>query len=91
MTTDKPKTQACHILTLINGKTEELMDLIEIKGFDLNKFCVQFDVPVESDPEMLDRYAVGPDDAQFVIDAIGVVIAFDFAKYAYFIEAAERH
>ena len=40
---------------------------------------------------MLDRYAVGPDDAQFVIDAIGVVIAFDFAKYAYFIEAAERH
>lgn len=80
----------CHILAVYDGVTEELTEAEEIRLFDLHTFRQQFDVPVETDPEMLDRYAVGPDDASFVCKAIGRQISFDFSRFAYFIEAAKR-
>jgi hypothetical protein len=84
------KASPCHVLTIIDGETEELSDAYEISGFQLTAFLQQFDVPIETDPEMLDRYAVGPDDADFVIKALGFEMPFDFTRYAYFIEAAEN-
>jgi hypothetical protein len=39
---------------------------------------------------MLDRYAVGPDDVAFIHRILEVEIPFDFAAYAYFIEAVRR-
>lgn len=84
------RSSQCHVLTIIEGETEELFDAYEISGFQLAAFLQQFDVPIETDPEMLDRYAVGPDDADFVLQALGFELSFDFARYAYFIEAAEN-
>lgn len=84
------KPQVCHILTVIDGKSEEVIDAFEIEAFDLSAFLHQFDVPTETDPKMLDRYSVGPDDATFVENALGFSVSFDFARCAYFIEAAEK-
>ena len=80
----------CHILTVVDGKSEEVIDAFEIETFDLPAFVHQFDVPTESDPKMLDRYSIGPEDASFVESALGFSVGFDFARYAYFIEAAEK-
>ncbi len=82
--------QLCHLLTVIDGETEEIVDLIEIQGFELTSFARQFDVPVETDPEMLERYAVGPDDAPFVFEVLGFEVKLNFTRYAYFIEAAKK-
>lgn len=78
----------CHVLTIIDGSTEETVDLEEIKAFEIASFSLQFDVPTESDPEMLDRYAVGPDDIAFLQEALGFKLDFDFRRFAYFIDAA---
>ena len=78
----------CHVLTIIDGVSEEIIDVVEIKHFELEGFRTQFDVPVETDPEMLDRYAVGPDDLPFLKSALAEEVHFDLLKYAYFIEAA---
>jgi hypothetical protein len=83
-------SRPCHVLTVIDGETEELIDVYEIPGFQLSSFLQQFDVPVETDPEMLDRYAVGPDDADFVTQALGFELSFDFSRFGYLIEAAEK-
>lgn len=80
----------CHVLSIIDGTSEEVVDVHEIHPFDLAAFRHQFDVPVESDPEMLDRYAVGPDDTTFLCGALGIDLPFDFSRFAYFIEAARR-
>lgn len=77
-------------LTIIDGVTEDLVDIIELETFDLQAFAHQFDVPVESDPHMLDRYAVGPDDVQFLSKVMGIDLPYDFARFAYFIEALKR-
>lgn len=77
----------CHVLTIIEGSTEEVVDAFKIEKFDLRAFCQQFDVPVESDPQMLDRYSVGPDDLPFLENALTHRPAWDLARYAYFIEA----
>jgi hypothetical protein len=89
MSTEKGKN-LCHILTVIDGTTEEVIDVIEIKNFDLVGFQEQFDVSPESDPEMLERYGIGPDDAGFVCRALGKEIPFEFTRYAYFIEAVQK-
>lgn len=89
MTTNS-KSLHCHILSVVDGVTEEVVDAIEIKNFDLAQFREQFDVSPESDPEMLGRYGVGPDDAGFVCQALGRVVPFEFSQYAYFIEAAKK-
>jgi hypothetical protein len=78
------------VLSILDGTTEEVIDVHEIHPFDLAAFLHQFDVPVESDPEMLDRYAVGPDDATFLSTALGIDLSFDFTRFAYFIEAARK-
>jgi len=80
----------CHVLATLDGETEELIEVLEISHFDLTAFSKQFDVPVESDPEMLDRYAVGPIDIDFLRSRISPDLQFDFSRYAYFIEAARR-
>jgi hypothetical protein len=80
----------CRLLTIVDGATEEIVDLIELIDFDLQSFALQFDVPLESDPEMLDRYAVGPDDIDFLSRCLGRRLEWDFRTYAYFIDAAER-
>jgi hypothetical protein len=85
----QPSTHTvCHVLSVFDGETEELVEIFEIEGFSLEAFAEQFDVPTKTDPEMLDRYAVGPDDVQFLERAIGRVLTLDFTKYGYFIEAA---
>jgi hypothetical protein len=83
-------TNVCHILTVIDGATEEIIEVIEIKNFDLMKFRAQFDVSPETDPSMLERYGIGPDDAEFVCQALERHVPFEFSKYAYFIEAAQK-
>jgi hypothetical protein len=45
---------------------------------------------VETDPEMLERYAIGPDDAPFVFGVLGFEMKLDFARFGYFIEAAQK-
>jgi len=88
MTTINNNSSICHVLSILDGATEEVVDVHEIHPFDLTAFRHQFDVPVESDPEMLDRYAVGPDDTVFLSGALGLDLGFDFTRFAYFIEAA---
>ncbi|MEY4668527.1 MAG: hypothetical protein RL518_1226 [Pseudomonadota bacterium] len=80
----------CHVLTVIDGASEEVVDVHELEPFDLGEFCKQFDVPIEHDPQMLDRYAVGPDDVPFLERVMGVSLPFSFSTHAYFIEAARR-
>ena len=87
----KPPSTNSHVLTVIDGQTEELVHLVEIKNFDLAAFAYQFDVPIKTDPTMERRYGVGPDDAAFVCKALGFEVEFDFTRYAYFIEAAVKH
>jgi hypothetical protein len=87
-TEQPPTTEVCHVLVVIDGSTEEPIDVIELPRFDLALFCKQFDVPVEHDPEMLDRYVVGPDDESFLRDYLDTELAFDFSSYGYWIEAA---
>lgn len=79
-----------HVLTVVDGESEELLDLVELRRFDLVRFREQFDVDAARDPEMRDRYAVGPDDATFLNEVVGYQIPFDFRRYAYFIEAARK-
>lgn len=79
-----------HVLTVIDGKTEELLHLVELKTFTATEFQKQFDVDPEKDPEMMDRYSVGPDDLGFLEKHIGKPLNFDFKRYAYFIEAATK-
>lgn len=90
MSTEQSNAPLLRALTVIDGNTEELVDLHELEPFDLHAFAAQFDVPIETDPEMLDRYAVGPDDVSFLSKAMGIELAYDFSRYAYFIEALRR-
>lgn len=76
-----------HILHVVDGATEETLHVVEIVNFDLPQFARQFDVPTQTDPEMLDRYVVGPDDLDFLSQFIGTDIAFDFSSNGYWIEA----
>ena len=90
MTNDVDTSQLMRALVVLDGETEDVLDIVELQAFDLKAFLVQFDVPVETDPEMLDRYAVGPDDADFVNDHLEVSMVFDFRRNAYFIDALDR-
>lgn len=80
----------CHVLVAVDGRTEEPIDVIELTRFELIAFCKQFDVPVEHDPEMLDRYVVGPDDEGFLRNYLDVPFTFDFSSTGYWIEAATK-
>ncbi len=82
--------EVVHVITIIDGATEDFLDIIQFPTFDLKAFHIQFDVDPTADPEMLDRYSVGPDDLPFLEKTLGRQLNFDFARYAYFIEAAQR-
>jgi hypothetical protein len=90
MSTSPSDPTICHVLTVVHGTSEEVVDVHELEPFDLVAFCHQFDVPVEHDPQMLDRYAVGPDDVAFLHGIMEIELPFNFATHAYFIEAARR-
>jgi hypothetical protein len=75
---------------MIDGATEEVLEFWEIPEFNLAEFREQFDVPIQSDPQMLDRYAVGPVDVPYLQEVMEIPINFDFTRYAYFIEAVRK-
>jgi len=79
-----------HVITVIDGQTESLVNLLELKGFVASDYHQQFDVDPIADPDMLDRYSIGPDDVAFLVRHAGVQVNFDFERFAYFIEAAQR-
>ena len=80
----------CHVLHIIDGSNEETVDVVELPAFDLHLFRQQFDVPDQYDPQMLDRYTVGPDDVPFLTRYLKAPVAFDFSTYGYWIEAVRR-
>ncbi len=90
MSNDITNDHLFRALTIIDGVTEEMVDMLELEAFDLQAFTHQFDVPIETDPQMLDRYAVGPDDTQFLAKVLGIDLPYDFSRFAYFIEALRR-
>lgn len=90
MTTIPDNSHICRVLAIFDGQTEELHHVIELVGFELETFATQFDVLVESDPLMLDRYAVGPMDVDFLRRHLPEPVEFDFTKFGYFIDAAKR-
>ena len=77
-----------HVLTIFDAVSEEMVDVLRFRRFELAEFLVQFAVDEESDPDMTDRYAVGPDDVPLVQRALGYEHYFNFKEFAYFIEAA---
>lgn len=79
-----------HLLTVVDGVSEELLSFEELKTFVLKDFQEQFDVDPVLDPDMRDRYSVGPDDVAFLERNMKKSLSFDFQKYAYFIEAAKK-
>jgi hypothetical protein len=83
-------TDICHIITIVDGESDEVLDFVEIPNFNLSAFAHQFAVPLESDPDMLDRYAIGPDDVTFIEKQLQSPLTFDFSTYAYFVEAVTR-
>ena len=85
----KPKN-IVHVITIVDGTTEDVIDLIQIDRFTAKEFYSQFDVDPVSDPEMLERYSIGPDDLPFLEKHLGQKLEFNFTQYAYFIEAARK-
>lgn len=90
MSTTQDDHLLCRVLAIFDGQTEELLDVIELVGFELASFIEQFDVLVEKDPLMLDRYAVGPMDVDFLRARLPTHVEFDFSAHGYFIDAAKR-
>ncbi|MCB0354226.1 MAG: hypothetical protein KDD64_11895 [Bdellovibrionales bacterium] len=77
-----------HYLVSYDGATEEVDEIIRIDQFHLDEFREAFAVP-PNDPEMHDRYAVGPDDIRFLRPKLAREVEFEFAERAYFIEALQ--
>lgn len=87
MSEQSTPTKHCHVLTVVDGESEEVIDVIELPNLSLEAFRRHYEVTINDDPEMVDRYSVGPDDIAFVQQAAGGEVYFDMTKYAYFIEA----
>jgi hypothetical protein len=79
-----------HVLVVLDGLSEDVLDAIELVNFDLTLFCQQFDVPTQYDPDMLDRYVVGPDDIAFLKPYLPKPVDFNFESHGYWIEAVTR-
>ena len=77
-----------HYLVSYDGATEEVVEIVRIEHFSLQEFSEVFDVPPQ-DPEMHDRYAVGPDDVKFLRSKLTREIDFKFSEMAYFVEALQ--
>jgi hypothetical protein len=82
--------QVTHVLVIVEGSSEETIDIVEITRFSLKEFCAQFDVPVQYDPEMLEIYVVGPDDVSFLKSYLDREIIFNFSSQGYWIEAVTK-
>lgn len=83
-----PPDSICHVLVIIDGRSEEVVDVITLPSFELAAFQLQFDVPIEVDPQMLDRYVVGPDDVAFLKEYLSTPVTFDYTTRGYWIEPA---
>jgi hypothetical protein len=79
-----------HVLVIVDGNSDETIDIVEITRFSLKEFCAQFDVPVQYDPEMLEIYVVGPDDVSFLKSHLDKEVHFDFSSRGYWIEAVTK-
>ena len=90
MTAVTETPDVCHVLVVLDGATEDILEVFKLVSFNLPEFCEQFDVPTESDPLMHDRYAVGPGDEDFLLDHLPDGMVFDFHANAYFVEAVEN-
>ncbi len=77
-------------LTIFDGESEELETLYELSSFSLEKFVDHFEPCPRSDPEMHDRYSVGPDDVSFLQSYLEEEVEFDFVTFAYFLEAIKK-
>lgn len=78
--------QVAHYLVVYDGKSEDLETFFELPGFELESFKLQFDVS-DTDPYMQDRYAIGPDDTDFLSQYLAEPVEFKLSEKAYFIEA----
>ena len=78
------------MLTIYDGSSEEMISMFRFPRFELKAFIQQFDVDPKADPEMFNRYAIGPDDTSFVLKHLDEELEFDFQQKAYFIEAVEN-
>jgi hypothetical protein len=76
-----------HVLSIVDGETEDMIEAVIFQSFDMTNFSHQFDVDPKVDPQMLDRYSVGPDDVFFLEKYLEAPVIFDFSRFAYFIEA----
>lgn len=86
----KKKYEVVHVLTVVDGQTDELVDLVELDAFKVESFRDQFDVDTKADPEMFNRYSVGPDDVPFLERELDMKLQLNFQRFAYFIEAAKK-
>lgn len=75
------------VLVVYDGSSEEVVSLLRLSNFSLDSLMQQFDVDPESDPQMYNCYAIGPEDISFVLAHLDEELDFDFQKNAYFIEA----
>jgi len=82
--------QITHCLTVYNGESEEIETFFDLPDFNLEEFKLHFDVDPARDPEMLDRYAVGPDDVSFLQKFVKEAVAYSFSSKGYFVEAVRR-
>jgi len=82
--------QITRCLTVYDGESEEVELFFELENFNLKDFMFRFDVNPTDDPEMLDRYAVGPDEVSFLKAYLTEEISFDFRNKGYFVEAVLR-
>jgi len=77
-------------LTVYDGASEEVELFFELENYNLKEFMFRFDVNPTDDPEMLDRYAIGPDEVSFLKAFLNEEIIFDFSNKGYFVEAVLR-
>ncbi len=76
-----------HILAIYDGKSEDLIEIIELPHFSPEKMIAHYEIDTAADPDIHNRYSVGPDDISIVNQAAGREISFDFTANGYFIEA----
>jgi hypothetical protein len=81
------KHSVIHVLSIYDGQTEEITAVHRLERFDEAAFRVQFAADMEIDPDLSERYSVGPDDASLILSMMTEVIEFEFTRFAYFVEA----
>ena len=80
------KNKIGRFLVVYDGDTEEVSELIALDNVDLDTLKDLLDVP-PTDPEMHDRYVVGPDEFEQISSYFPEKVEPDFSQNAYFVEA----